>query len=317
MSIPGKILAVFNVLAALAAFIYFMPTDWGTRQIWAYAYYRHELILDGLPLDKDDKDTEGHLLVDKMSENTQKQIFQGAGTPPVKTQMEEIERVRTDLNSPGQDDRLKDILADMAPTGSERDEIKAKLPDNAVALIFKGVDAAKDPAAMRSAIAHVLFNYYSNEDKEKRTDDVQKRLPVIVGLKEYTREVNQEADALLAMAARVRRAMQRDLAAFEARYPQLIHDIQILAEKIEDSKKQLEVQEQLTKSHNGLVMKRNQDMTELKKLIFEARDATKKAMKTLADEEKLNFQAEANVGKRAKENLDLESEIRRREHVEK
>jgi 4'-phosphopantetheinyl transferase EntD len=142
-------------------------------------------------------------------------------------------------------------------------------------------------------------------------------LPVIIGLKEYTREVNQEADALIAMAARVRRLMQRDLAAFEARYPQLIQDIQILAEKIEDSKRQLEVQEKLSASHNSLVMKRNQDMTELKKLIFEAREATKKAIKTLSDEEKLNFQAEAEVGKRAKENLDLEGEIRRREHVEK
>src|SRR6266704_1250118 len=127
MSIAGKILAVFNVLAALAAFIYFMPTDWGTRQSLAYFYYRHDLILDGLPLDKDDKDTEGFLLVDKMSENTQKQIFQGAGQP-VKTQMEEIEKVRTDLNGPGQEDKLKNILADMAGTGSERDEIKAKLP---------------------------------------------------------------------------------------------------------------------------------------------------------------------------------------------
>ncbi len=305
MSIAGKILAVFNVLAALAAFIYFLPTDWGTRQSWAYSYYRHELILDGLPLDNDEKDNEGYVLANKVSENTKKQIFQGAGTP-VTTQMEEIELVKGRLD----DASVQEILANMARTGPERDEIRSKLPDGAKDLIFKEIIEAKDPAAKRSAIAHVLFNCYSDDDKAKR-------LPVIVGLKEFAREVNQEADSLIAMAARVRRAMQRDQAAFEARYPQIIEDIQILAEKIEDSKKQLEVQEQLSKSHNSLVMKRAQDVSELKKLIYEAREATKKAMNTLADEQKLNFQYEREVGNRAKENLDLECEIRRREHVEK
>jgi hypothetical protein len=304
MSTFGKILAVFNVLAALAAFAYFLPTSWGTRQSWAYSYYRHNLILDGLPLDKEDKDNEGYLLVDKMSENTQKQIFQGAGSP-VKTQMEEIERVKGTIQG-----REQEILQNMARTGPERDEFRGQAPADASELIFKEVNDAKDPAGKRTAIAHVLFNCYNDEEK-------QKRLPVIIGLKEFVREVNQSADAVIAMAARVRRSMQRDLAAFEARYPQLIQDIQVLAEKIEDSKKQLEVQEQLSKSHNMLVSKRAQDVTDLKKLIFEAKDATKKAMKTLADEQKLNHQAEAEVGKRAKENQDLEKEIRRRENVEK
>lgn len=327
MSIAGKILAVFNVLAALAAFIYFLPTDWGTRQSWAYSYFRHELILDGLPLDKDQKDNEGYLLVDKLSENTQKQIFQGAGTP-VSTQMAEVDNVRGAMD----EDQALEMLKNMARTGPERDEVfdylklkkdgekavadkdrrdflEAKFKDPKT-LVFEEVDKAKDPAAKRSAIAHVLFNHYSIDDKAKR-------LPVVVGLKEYSREVNQEADALIAMAARVRRAMQRDLAAFEARYPQLIGDIQVLAEKIEDTKKQLEIQEKLYTSHNSLVTKRNQDMVELKKYIHDAQLATKKAMETLANEQKLNFQAEAEVGKRAKENEDLERELRRKEHVEK
>jgi hypothetical protein len=304
MSIAGKVLAVFNVLAALAAFIYFLPTAWGTRQSWAYAYYRHELILDGLPLDKDEKDTEGSALVDKMSDTTKRQLFQSAGSP-VSTQMEEIERVRNELRS-AEPARLTEILANMARTGPEREEAKAN--EDPLTAIFQEVDKAKDPAGKRAAIARVLFNVYSDQDKEKR-------LPVVIGLREFAREVNLEADAVVAMTARVRRGMQRDLASFEASYPQLIKDIQVIAEKIEDAKKQLEIQEQLSKSHNSLVMKRTSDVAEIKKYIFDAKLATRKAMDALANEQKLLYQAEAEVGKRAKENEDLEKEIRRKEGV--
>ena len=96
MSTWGKVLAVFNILMALAAFFYFFPTHWGTRHGWAYSYFRHELVLDGLPLNDQAKDTEGHVLKDKLSETTLKQMFQGAGEP-VSTQMKEVEDLRTRL----------------------------------------------------------------------------------------------------------------------------------------------------------------------------------------------------------------------------
>ncbi len=107
MSTLGKVLAVFNILIALAAFFYFFPTDWGTRQSWAYSYYRHELVLDGLPLDDQAKDTEGHLQKDKLSETTLKQMFQGA-VNPVSTQMAEIKNERDRLQG-ANPDRLKEI----------------------------------------------------------------------------------------------------------------------------------------------------------------------------------------------------------------
>jgi hypothetical protein len=311
MHVLGKVLAVFNVLMVILAFAYFLPVDWGTRKSWAHSYYRHELVLKGLPLNNEETDPDGRRLVDKMSENTKKQIFQGAGKD-VATQMEEIKNVRSELE--GKDEaQLKGILSNMARTGAERDEILGgKLgKSELITRIFEDVDKAekeKNASALRAAIAHVLFNVYEKDEKEKR-------LPVIVGLKEYAREANQEADALLAMAARVRRAMQRDLASFEARYPQLIKDIQTLAEKIEDAKKQLEFQEQLWKSHNSLVTKRTQDVEALKKAIFDARLATRRAMDELAKEQKLYYQAEDEAGKRAKENQQLEREIRQKEHV--
>ena len=45
--------------------------------------------------------------------------------------------------------------------------------------------------------------------------------------------------------------------------------------------------------------------------------ATKRAMEELTNEQKLYHQAENEAGQRAKQNQDLEREIRQREHVEK
>jgi hypothetical protein len=312
MSTLGKVLAVFNLLIILAAFFYFFPTDWGTRQSWAHSYFRHGLVLDGLPLDDQEKDTEGHIQKDKLSEAELKQMFQGAGTQ-VSTQMAEVKSVRDKLQGESAD-RLKEILSTTVRTAAERDEILAtpagKLQPEAITRIFEEVDRARDPGALRSAIAHVLFNCYEKDDKEKR-------MLVVVGLKQFASEVNQEAETLMEMAAQVRRDMQRDLSAFEAHYPQLVKDIQLLAEKIEDAKKQLAFQDELSKSHNSLVMKRTQDVAELKKAIFDARLATKQAMDNLTNEQKLYHKAEAEAGERAKQNQDLEREIRQREHVEK
>jgi len=306
MSTLGKVLAVFNILMALAAFFYFFPTHWGTRHGWAYSYFRHELVLDGLPLNDQAKDTEGHVLKDKLSETTLKQMFQGAGEP-VSTQMQEVENLRSEFQRDPA--RVPEILSNMARTGAERDEIRAQKPDN-VAAIFEEVDNAKDksPAALRAAIAHLLFNAYDQGRREKR-------MLIVVGLKEYAREVNDEADAVVSMTARVRRGMQRDLSGFETHYAQLIKDIQVLAEKIEDANNQLKFQEDLTKSHNSLVMKRTQDVEALKKAILDARLATRRATDELANEQKLYFQAEEEAGQRAKQNQDLEREIRKREHV--
>ena len=49
MSLFGKILALLNIFGALGL-VYVSMLDYGKRQSWAYSYYRHELVLNGLPL---------------------------------------------------------------------------------------------------------------------------------------------------------------------------------------------------------------------------------------------------------------------------
>ncbi len=58
MSLLGKILALVNILAAVG-FIYLAASDYGKRQQWSYAVYRHDLAINGLPLDEKEVDVDG------------------------------------------------------------------------------------------------------------------------------------------------------------------------------------------------------------------------------------------------------------------
>ena len=127
MSMMGKILAVFNVLAALL-FIFILSRDYSEQEKWAYADFRHELVIDGLPVDKEEKDVDGIPIVSKISDVTAQQLFQTAGGQPVKTVVDEIQRVKgkvkSDLDSLANEDqkraKLETILGPMARTGTPR-----------------------------------------------------------------------------------------------------------------------------------------------------------------------------------------------------
>jgi len=51
MSLLGRFLIGFNFLAAVL-YIILAAADWGVRQNWAYSAFRHELIIQGLPLEE-------------------------------------------------------------------------------------------------------------------------------------------------------------------------------------------------------------------------------------------------------------------------
>src|SRR5437660_1241166 len=97
MSLLGKILAVVNILAAIG-FIYMAASDYGKRQQWSYAVYRHDLAIDGLPLDEKEMDVDGVPRVKNVNQATQTDMFQGMGTP-VTTQLKEVEGVQNALRA--------------------------------------------------------------------------------------------------------------------------------------------------------------------------------------------------------------------------
>ena len=76
MSLLGKILAVLNVVAAIA-FAYLAVSDWAQRRSWVYATYRLDLTLHGLPVDETDVDVAGLPQNDKLSSTTLTDLFRG------------------------------------------------------------------------------------------------------------------------------------------------------------------------------------------------------------------------------------------------
>jgi hypothetical protein len=144
MAIFGKVLLFFNLLLA-GVFIYLVSVDYGKEQAWAYSAFRHEIAINGLPIDGTEVDSHypDVKIVDQLNTPTITDIFSGVnggadlGGPPVKTVTEELERVRqkakANINSetdPGkQADRFWVYLVRQARTTGERNALQKKILD--------------------------------------------------------------------------------------------------------------------------------------------------------------------------------------------
>jgi hypothetical protein len=97
MSLLGKVLAILNVFAAIG-FVVLVSLDWGQRQRWVYAVYRHDLTVRGFPIDDKETDPDGTPRVDRLSDYTSGQILDSVSVPGrkkgIKTQMDELDQVR-------------------------------------------------------------------------------------------------------------------------------------------------------------------------------------------------------------------------------
>jgi hypothetical protein len=147
MSLFGKILTIFNVLAAIGFFA-MAGMDWQKRQAWAESVLQHKMLLDGVPLDEQEKDLEGNPRFKDLQEKSVQKLFQqaGAGGAPAKekwTQVEELKKVKAELvarieNADAKGpkgekqtkiERLRDILLTLATSTKEREELKKLAAD--------------------------------------------------------------------------------------------------------------------------------------------------------------------------------------------
>ena len=108
MSMLGKILAVLNVLAAIAFFV-IGGMDYGARRAWSYSAFRHELAIRGLPVDAADDygRPDGRPVVRDLTDTALKEVFQSAGGAPESTQVAEVQRVK------------KQVLGDVEGAGDD------------------------------------------------------------------------------------------------------------------------------------------------------------------------------------------------------
>jgi len=132
MSLIGKILMVFNVLAA-AGFFYLAFLDWGRREAWGDVAAQVELTIVGLPLDEQELDARGNPRVEDMRKPVLSKLF-GSSGGIVQTQMSEWERVKKNVQDgiDSQQDpaakakRLCRVLKILADTEAEREQVAAE-----------------------------------------------------------------------------------------------------------------------------------------------------------------------------------------------
>jgi hypothetical protein len=159
MSLFGKILAVLNVFAVVGA-LALMAMNYSKRQSWEYAVFRQDLMINGLPLDDKETDGQQNLVVEKIGEKTQQDLFkQASPSTPVATQEAEVNRVKGQLSSQIQSagDKKKQIyalariLAPMALTIEQRQRLFAYQThlrdDNTFAALKRRLEEADRAAA--------------------------------------------------------------------------------------------------------------------------------------------------------------------------
>jgi hypothetical protein len=133
MSTLGKVLAVLNVLAALALGA-LIAMDYGKRESWAYSVFRYDLAIQGLPLNKEETGPDGRPAVNLLGKQTQQELFAQAGGQPVLTQVDEVaaveQRVQAKIQEAGED-KPKQIVAyarfltPLATSNAQREEYLA------------------------------------------------------------------------------------------------------------------------------------------------------------------------------------------------
>lgn len=197
MTLLGKILALVNILAAIA-FVYFAASDYAARRQAAYGIYRMDLQIDGLPLDDAEQDVEGNVRAKNLTQNLQNELFQQAGGSPVTSQLNELDRVKgvvkqridsgdaitvadpldpknqLSLATPDQKRAFfllflarsvsPQVVAQDQPPVLDRttliDQLKAgnKVTDEDFERVFSTVRSISDPGDKRRAVAEVLFS---------------------------------------------------------------------------------------------------------------------------------------------------------------
>jgi hypothetical protein len=330
MSTLGKVLAAANVLAVLV-FFYLVVADWGQRQSWAYAAFRTDLALDGLPVNIHDADTDGVRRVDKLSDATFQEVLRPAGGPAAqalapadKTQEAEAKRVHdhllTEINGLGGDpakrERLAALLLPLTRTLGERQALALRIQEQPIANLLApdgpfeqalkpalAGPAERDPGDQQRAIAHLLFNLAGD-------DAARQRAAVVVGLRAFATEADQQAAAIQRMAEQLRDIMAADRARFEADYNHVIADLHVLATDLEARQRALAKQRALVEQHRILLNTRAADLKLLKDQLETARQNMKGSLDEVAREQQRLFRADRQVGQALEQNLHLEEQIR-------
>ena len=92
MSLLGKIFALLNTMLAFGLGVV-LVMDLGARSNWSYLVFRQDLVIHGLPLDKNQTTSTDINISGNLTDAILKDLFKDAGNMPVPTQVDEVKRV--------------------------------------------------------------------------------------------------------------------------------------------------------------------------------------------------------------------------------
>jgi hypothetical protein len=335
MSIAGKILAIFNVLAAIA-FVVVAGIDWGQRQRWAFAVYRHDLAVDGLPIDAKEQGPDLKPRVDKLGEPWFGGMFQQAGGQPVKTQAEEVERLHREVAAPGTPpEKLARYLHAVARTFRDRDRY---------ARIVGGQEKAEEPELQKEfdaqfdGVKEVGADGHKHSDEERKanaarlifllgqaqqedanadyfTSPAYRRLQVVSGLSAATRAIDDQALAVLAMTDEAIRTRHAELDQFVYDLGQVVYEDQNLSEAVERLERFLQTKKDDVDKQKQIVTEHKVEIKQLTERLQALRQQTAKDLDAQARHEQEVMRRLIELRDTAKKNQDLERQIRELEGV--
>lgn len=341
MSLLGKILLFLNVLAALGFFL-MAGMDWGKRYAWAEAVVEHQLVIDGVPLDDQEKDREGNPRVKDLREKALQQLFQQAGGSPAKTQVDEARRVKDALlkrvddpavkpidttlpATPG--GKLAEVLMHFTQSMKERDEYRRLAADDKKAdemrskvegLFNAANDAARPPEERRGLIAHLLccsadvlrYDEEGNPPPGLVASKAYQRALATTGVVACARELDEETAVLTHFAEDVRAGMARDREAYLEATRTLIAQVEDLAEKCDRQKGVLKFQNELVDKQRTLAETRQNELLQMTKTLAGLRDATQEQLAIQAAMEDQLFKSRKEQRDDLEANLKLERQLR-------
>jgi hypothetical protein len=344
MSLLGKILAIFCVLQAIVLAV-LIAMDWGQRQRWAYASYRYDLLLEGLPIDEKERDADNTLRVDRLSNQTLNDLFQGAGTP-LRTQVEVVDDVRRTLqqmiDNPEvkgtKEQKLCRILLPFARTFGERDALLARIrqpkEENTEELektLGAPFEVVRDPNRAlderKRMAAHILFCtaevFAEAQPAEGEaagdflTGTAYRRMVATVGLSAAIRELESEAVILTRVAAEAEEALKRDRGRFIDEHGRRIYAVMTLAEELQKQVAFLQTKRDEVTRQEELVKTRQLELDRLTLELTEARRTTQQRLEEQDRLEKEIFDRVRKMRDRMQENSELERQIRELEGLGK
>jgi hypothetical protein len=338
MSLLGKILAIINVLAA-AAFIYFAASDYGKRQQWSHAVYRHDLAINGLPLDDNQKDVDGNLLAKNLNQTTLNEIFQGAGTP-VSTQQAEVQNVKKAVidkingeamtvanpwnNQPlaldTPEKRRAWFMLPFATSLSDRDlRVSQMMGGNppvdeaAIEQLFTNFTVRESAGDKQQGYANLLFGLLEPGESDLFESQAFKRFVAVVGRKAAATAIDNQAAGLTQLARETNDALAAGRATFAAAHAREVMRLRDLAGVLQREKETLELQRNQTARQKDLVNDRKRQVNDLENQLEKGRKTTRALLAEQERVEKALIEQQRWLRDANSKNQGLEKQIGTRE----